>query len=258
MTSPTTPPARRGPGRPPLVIAHRGASFDAPENTIAAFELAFARGADAIQLDVRLSRDGRPVVIHDAELERTTDGTGAVRARTVRELKRLDAGAWRGARFRGQRIQTLEEVLERFRDRLQFWIELPESTDGDADLEDRVVSLLDIYDVRERAVIQSSDHGALARIRAATADIRLGGVVAAGPIQPARAAEAGWHAVCAAADLVSADWAAALDAAGLSCCAWTVDEAARMDRLVEIGVTGIVTARPGQLRERIDRAAGRT
>ena len=192
------PPRTR---RRPAGDRQPGASFDAPENTIAAFELASAHGADAIQLDVQLARDGRPVIIRDAGLERTTDGMGAVRERTVRELKRLDAGAWRGPRFRGQRIQTLEEVLERFRDRLQFWIELPATSEPDADIEDRVVSLLEIYDVRERAVIQSSDHAVLARIRAMARDVRLGGVVVA-PDPTGPAAEAGGR-VCASAELVS-------------------------------------------------------
>jgi glycerophosphoryl diester phosphodiesterase len=257
MTSSTTPPARGDPASLPLVIAHRGASFEAPENTIVAFELASAYGADAIHLDVQLSRDGRPVVIHDGALERTTDGTGAVGDRTVRELKRLDAGAWRGPRFRGQRIQTLEEVLERFRDRLQFWIELPAGLDHSLDVEDRVVSLLEIYEVRERAVIQSFDHGALARISAMERDIRLGGLIERPPIEPGRAAEAGWHAVCPAAGLVSAEATAALERAGLACYVWTVNEPAQMDRLVEIRVSGIITGRPDRLRERIARAANR-
>ena len=80
----------------PLVIAHRGASSDAPENTIAAFELALEQGADALEMDIHLSKDGHPVVIHDFTLERTTDGVGPVSARTVRELKRLDGGGWHG------------------------------------------------------------------------------------------------------------------------------------------------------------------
>src|SRR5262245_7648951 len=96
-----------GRGAMPLVIAHRGASADAPENTIAAFELALDQGADALELDVHLSLDDQPVVIHDFTLERTTDGAGPVRARSMRELKRLDAGSWRGRPFRGQRLQTL-------------------------------------------------------------------------------------------------------------------------------------------------------
>jgi glycerophosphoryl diester phosphodiesterase len=254
MTNPTTPLAARRGGDPPLVIAHRGASFDAPENTIAAFELASAHGADAIHLDVHLSREGRPVVIRDFTLERTTDGRGAVRDHTVRELKRLDAGVWRGGRFRGQRIQTLEEVLERFRDRLRFWIELPAGSDRYLDLEDRVVSLLEIYDVREGAIIQSFDWAALARIRAMEREVRLGAVVDRRPIDAAEAVRAGWHAVCPTAELVSAETAAALDGAGLSCYAWNAREPAQMDRLVALRVSGIITDRPDRLRERVARA----
>ena len=113
----------------PLIIADRGASADAPEHTIAAFELALDQGADGIALDVHLTRDGQPVVIHDFTLERTTDGAGAVAAHTMREMKRLDAGAWRSRRFQGQRVQTLQEVLERFRDRTRFWIEIRGGSD---------------------------------------------------------------------------------------------------------------------------------
>jgi glycerophosphoryl diester phosphodiesterase len=104
------------------VIAHRGASGYAPENTLAAFELAVKQGADAIELDVRLTRDGAPVVIHDATLDRTTDLAGPVRARTLAELRQADAGyrftadrgrttAYRGAEVR---IPTLAEVLWTF------------------------------------------------------------------------------------------------------------------------------------------------
>ncbi|MCI0545666.1 MAG: glycerophosphodiester phosphodiesterase, partial [Candidatus Rokubacteria bacterium] len=119
----------------PLVIAHRGASEEAPENTIAAFELALALGADGLEVDVHLSKDDQPVVIHDFTLERTTDGAGPVRALTARELKRLDAGGWMGTRFRGQRIQNLHEVLERFRDRTRCWIELKAGSDVYPDIE---------------------------------------------------------------------------------------------------------------------------
>src|SRR3989442_1449681 len=106
----------------PLVVAHRGASARAPEHTIAAFELAVASGADALELDVHLSKDGQPVVIHDFTLERTTDGSGLIAEHTVRALKRLDAGRWHDEAFRGQRVQTLAEVLERFRERTRFVI----------------------------------------------------------------------------------------------------------------------------------------
>ena len=104
------------------VIAHRGASASAPENTLPAFELAAQQGADAFELDVRLTRDGAPVVIHDATLERTTSLTGPVRARTLAELRAADAGHWytpdggrtMPCRDHGVRIPTLAEVLWAF------------------------------------------------------------------------------------------------------------------------------------------------
>jgi glycerophosphoryl diester phosphodiesterase len=102
---------------PAAVIAHRGASADAPEHTIAAFELALDQGADGLAVEVHLSADRHPVVLRDFTVERTTDGAGVVADLRVRDLKRLDAGSWRGPGFAGQRVQTLEEVLERFRER---------------------------------------------------------------------------------------------------------------------------------------------
>jgi glycerophosphoryl diester phosphodiesterase len=93
------------------IIGHRGAPRETPENTLASFRRAFELGADAIELDVRLSRDGAPIVMHDATLERTTDGADSVSQRTLAQLKRLDAGSWFDPKFRGERIPTLEEAL---------------------------------------------------------------------------------------------------------------------------------------------------
>ena len=92
----------------PLIIAHRGASGLAPENTMAAFRLAVAMGADGFELDVQLSADGQPVVIHDARLNRTTDRMGAVAALTAAELAACDAGAWFARRLtRRPRIRAM-------------------------------------------------------------------------------------------------------------------------------------------------------
>lgn len=94
------------------MVAHRGASADEPENTVAAFEAAVAAGADAVELDVRLTADGVAVVLHDPDVASTTDGRGAVHTLTLAELKRLDASGGRGPR---QEIPTLAEVLEALR-----------------------------------------------------------------------------------------------------------------------------------------------
>jgi glycerophosphoryl diester phosphodiesterase len=96
----------------PMIFAHRGASAHAPENTLAAFELALAQLADAIELDVKLSADGQIVVIHDPVVDRTTGSHGRVKDLPLRELRALDAGSFFSEKFQGEKIPTLEEVFE--------------------------------------------------------------------------------------------------------------------------------------------------
>lgn len=118
---------RRSPGSLPLLVAHRGASDLAPENTMAAFRLAAAGGADVVELDVRLTSDGHVVVIHDGCLRRTSNGWGAVAHKKLAELKTLDAGSWFAPQFAGEPIPTLVEVLAWARDqdpRMALMIEL--------------------------------------------------------------------------------------------------------------------------------------
>jgi len=108
----------------PLVIAHRGASMYAPENTIAAFELAVEMGADAIELDTMLTADGTPIVIHDQSLERTTNGSGSVASKSIEEIQLLDAGSTFDARFDGEKIPTLKEVFSAVGNKILINVEL--------------------------------------------------------------------------------------------------------------------------------------
>lgn len=98
----------------PVVVAHRGSSGNAPENTMAAFRLALKEGADAIELDVHLSKDGHPVVIHDVSLDRTTDGSGKIRNYTLQKLKKFNAASGWENGFSFQEIPTLDSVLREF------------------------------------------------------------------------------------------------------------------------------------------------
>jgi glycerophosphoryl diester phosphodiesterase len=149
------------------VIAHRGASACAPENTLPAFELAVSQGADAFELDVRLTRDGAAVVIHDATLERTTSLTGPVRARTLAELRAADAGHWytpdggrtMPCRGRGVRIPTLAEVLWAF-PAMPVLIEVKEP-----DVQHAVHRVLVDEGACERCVVASEDDMALTLFR---------------------------------------------------------------------------------------------
>ena len=237
----------------PIVIARGGASADAPEHTIAAFEAAVAGGADALALRVQVSKDGHPVVFGHAMLERTTDGRGPVAERTVRELKRLDAGGWKGPRFSGQRIQTLQEVLERFRDRTRFWIELPDSSAAESGIEERVVSTMEIYETVERSLVQSADREALGRVRALNPTVTLVALWSAGPLAAALPATGTADALCAGAEMLREADVEKIRAAGLGCYVWTADEPALTDRLVGWCVDGILTDRPALVRARVGR-----
>ena len=127
------------------VIAHRGASAYAPENTIAAFGLAHEMGADWFELDCTLTRDDEIIVIHDDTVDRTTDGTGRVVELTLEDLKKLDAGTWKDPKYAGERLPTLLESLNFARDRIGVYIEIKDS-DDDTALRNEILKLSEITD----------------------------------------------------------------------------------------------------------------
>jgi glycerophosphoryl diester phosphodiesterase len=239
--------------RKPLVIAQGGASAEAPEHTIVAFETAIDERADALGLQVRQTRDTHLVVFGPATLEQTTNGRGPLSAHTVRELKRLDAGSGKEPRFEGQRIQTLHEVLERFRDRTRFWIELPDETNDESGIEERVVSTIEIYDAVEICQVQAAKPEALERVRALNPGIRLAVTWRCGALTPLLGAA---NSVYMDARAVGGAEVEAIRSAGLGCYVGKADEPALVDRLVGWRVDGIVTGRPGLVRARIDRSEG--
>jgi glycerophosphoryl diester phosphodiesterase len=138
-----------------LNIAHRGASAAAPANTMAAFEKALALGADGIELDVQLSADGVPVVIHDFTVDDTTDGSGKVARMTLAQLEQLDAGSYFDPAFAGERIPTLEKVLEVMGNRLLLNIELKGFSLFDKGLERAVIGLIEQHALRSRVFLSS-------------------------------------------------------------------------------------------------------
>ncbi len=156
------------PGGRARVIAHRGFSGVAPENTLAAVRKAIDVGADMFELDVLLSKDGRVVVIHDDTLERTTDGEGPVSTRTLEELRALDAGSWFNPEFAGERIPTLEETLELAKDRILVNIEIKTEAVTDqahGGIVDKTLELVRRLDMMDQIVVSSFDPRALAHAR---------------------------------------------------------------------------------------------
>ncbi len=139
----------------PLVIAHRGDSRNAPENTLAAFELAIHKGAPAIELDAKLTADGEVVVMHDATVDRTTDGHGAVSILSLAEIRRLDAGSKFSADFAGEHVPTLAEVFETAAPKAMIDIELSDYAHVFNGLTARVVDLIHHHGVEKRVFFTS-------------------------------------------------------------------------------------------------------
>ena len=143
----------------PLIIAHRGYRAQYPENTCASFKAAIDAHIQMIEFDVMLSRDRKIIVIHDATLERTTDGSGAVSNYTLQELKRLDAGSWFDSRFSQERIPTLKEALDKMANRVYINIELKAcayEADSPPDrIERQVVKLVKKKNICDSVIISS-------------------------------------------------------------------------------------------------------
>ncbi|MEL6649618.1 MAG: glycerophosphodiester phosphodiesterase family protein [Bacteroidota bacterium] len=151
----------------PIIIAHRGWSSQAPENTLAAIRKALEVNADMIEFDVHLCKDKVPVVIHDPTLERTTNGSGAVQDKSLFELRQLDAGTWFGEDFADERIPTLSEVMALVQGKCPLLIELKWDEEGAvySGLVDSVLAEIDRFGAVDWCVIQSFDAGMIREVR---------------------------------------------------------------------------------------------
>ena len=151
--------------RTPVIIAHRGASAAAPENTLAAFALAADLGADAIELDVKLSKDGAPIILHDETVNRTTDAKGKVKDFTLADFQAMDAGSWKATQYAGERVPTLAQVFELVGSRLWINVELTNYFTRGDDLVPTVVALIQKMNLQKRVLLSSFDPLNLRRAR---------------------------------------------------------------------------------------------
>lgn len=243
----------------PRFFAHRGGALEGPENTLEAFRQGVAAGADHLELDVHASSDGEIVVIHDPTLERTTNGSGEVRAHSLAELRALDAGyrfeAADGSfpfRGRGVRIPTLAELCAEFPD-VPLNMEIKQA---EPDIIDAVLGVLREHDALARSLV-AAEHGSLMEQIRARADGVLLGYSTEDVIAFLEAMEAGTLADLEpvgfalqippeflGTPLVTAELVEAAHAHGVEVHVWTVDEVAEMERLLDLGVDGLMTDRP--------------
>lgn len=167
---------RRVEGALPKLVGHRGALEVAPENTLASFQRALDDGVDVVEMDIRLSVDGHVVVMHDGTVDRTTNGTGVVSEMSLAELKHLDAGAWFDARYVGERIPTLAEVLAWARGKVGLLLELKYYPyDGfDPALVPATLDLIERAGVADQVAFISYQPKALAQVRAVAPNFLVG------------------------------------------------------------------------------------
>ncbi len=256
-------------GEWPVNLAHRGASALAPENTIEAFQLAVESGAGGLELDVHMTRDGHIVVIHDATVDRTTNGSGAVSEMTLDELRRLDAGhnfspdggPARTYRARGVRVSMLREILEEFPG-VAVNIEIKAGT---PDIEETVLGVLCETNALGRVLVVSTPHPIVKRFRKVSGGHDSTGAsrweitvfYTLSKLHLERLLRPAYDALQVplrhrGIPVVTPRFIRAAHARGVRVDAWTINEADEMRRLLGLGVDVIMTDRPGTLAEVLD------
>lgn len=224
----------------PFVWAHRGASASAPENSMAAFRAAATAGAGGIELDVHLSRDGVPVVIHDETVDRTTDGSGPVAGKRLSELRDLDAGSWFSKQFADEKIPLLTEVLAWAGDRLRINIEIKDAGAGQA-----IVETLKNYSTA-RVLVSSFNHKVLFRMRELDSALPIGFLVDSRFWRMAlrRAVDCSAESFHPPQQYVTRALVSTCHQNNLAVYPWTVDDLSRKCSLRRLGVDGFFTNQP--------------
>lgn len=249
----------------PAVIAHRGAAADAPENTLAAFKLAWQQGADGIEGDFHLTRDGKIVCIHDADTRRTAGQAGQVAEATLAELRRLDVGSWKGEPWRGARIPTLGEVLATVPEGKRVFIEIK---CGPQILPALKEAFAGSGLQPGQAIVMSFDDGVIGEAKRLLPQLKALWLTdfKAGPetgVRPSATEilqtldKTGADGVgCRAHPAVDQAFMQALRTAQKEVHLWTVDDVALAKRYLQLGVDSLTSNRAGWLKQRLCSEAG--
>ena len=246
-----------------LNIGHRGAPRQAPENTLASFNRALELGADGIELDVHLSRDGHAVVIHDRLVDRTTDGTGPVDQFDLADLRRLDAGSHFSESSRSERIPLLDQALDLVPDGYEVQVELKGLTRG---LVNEAVRLIEERGLVEQVVVTSFIHTLIRGVKEINPAIRTGALLPRADDVKHEGYTTAELAVgltkAAGADVILPHYTTAsfelfdlADKSGLATGAWTVDDPRDISRMIEIGASRITSNLPDVVAQVISNAS---
>lgn len=233
--------------RRPDLIAHRGASGYAPENTMASFELCLALGAVSIEFDVQQTRDGRLVIIHDYDLKRVAGAKRRVGSLDYSELAKYDVGSWKDPKYRGQSVPRLEELLELAAGKAELQLEIKNPERPYPGIEERVVNLLrGRPGWRDKVCISSFNHETLFLVRALDKDIRLGYLVGTTrrPTALREARELRCESIHISMRQVDRAWVDAVHKAGRKLLVYTVNEPKDYERMGGLGVDAVFTNFP--------------
>jgi glycerophosphoryl diester phosphodiesterase len=228
-----------------IVMAHRGYSSKAPENTMPAFELALEAGSGGIELDVHLTKDGEVVVIHDDVLDRTTNGKGPVASFTMAELKQVDAGSWFSPEFKGVTLPTLREVLDLIKGKDILLNVETKAALGFEQLNEKLAPLLDEYSMWDRTIISSFNHYALVHIKHIRPQARTGILYNCGLFNPWEYAKSiGASALHAHHRTLFPELVQEAQQNGMMVNVWTVDQTTDIERMILAKVDSVITNVP--------------
>lgn len=229
-----------------IKVAHRGASGSYPENTRVAFEKAIEARVDMIEADCQLTQDGHVVVFHDERLNRTAKARGTVKGKTLAQLKKLDVGSWRKKVFKGERMLTVEELLDVIDGKADLCLDIKHFRSSPMGIELKLLFILSHYDYLERTILSSFDYRTLGRVRELAPDSRIGVIYGAGikgePLENADAL--GAQSLHVQKEFATGEFLERARRAGRDIYVWTVNEVAEMEKWAERGVRGIISDYP--------------
>lgn len=229
-----------------LIIAHRGASGYAPENTIPAFEKALEMGAEGIELDVHMTADGEIVVIHDHTIDRTSDGKGTIRDLTLEDMRRFDFGSWFSEEYKGTTIPTLKDVLEILKD----WdgllnIEIKSGPILYQGLEEKLVHMVKEYDFVDKVIFSSFNHYSLRDIKTIDPSMKIGLLYWEGLVEPhIYAQRLGAEALHPHYNNIIPEVVEGCKKSEIMLNPYTIDDEQEMARIMKAGVDGLITDYP--------------
>ena len=225
-----------------LIIGHRGASAEAPENTFASFDLAIAQGADAIECDIRSTKDGILVLMHDPTVDRTTNGKGAISDLTFGQIKALDAGSWFDSRFAGERVPSLDEFLSRYAGRVKTVLEIKvpgtESAVVDLATQHRADAVYVSFDKRSIVAVLELERDSDTGVISTTLDQAL----------IHEATKIGARRLVVLASSVTPQLVAQAHGSGLGIWAWGTRDVAMLTAMQDAGVDGVAVDWPQRAR----------